>query len=233
MSVDLANVIAENIAARIDENWTVPRVSRRLQYAARLSDVRNSTIPSLWRPGLLSWQTDSPLRLSLKKAAIRAIHEYSERNERGRLTRRRGSLMLSGDTGTGKSHLACAILRGCILRRLDCCFINWSEYVLTYRQTWNGRSEVLDDVLELEALYRDADLAVLDEVGGVGDGKHSDHESTLLYNLLRTRLERGVPTIYTTNLTPDELNRLGGAAGKVARRVMESTQICYVREKKC
>jgi DNA replication protein DnaC len=102
-------------------------------------------------------------------------------------------LIFSGMPGTGKSHLAAAILQAVMAGR-DVFYVTCLDLIRTVRETWRKDAERSErQVLrELERL----DLLVIDEMG-VQYG--TDGEQTILFDVLDRRYREVRPTILLTN----------------------------------
>ena len=110
------------------------------------------------------------------------------------------SLILCGKTGTGKTHLSCAVLRALAFEHGVC-----GKYCTAYRAVQEIRASYKSsDVTELQVLkeFVRPDLLVLDEIG-VQYG--TDSEQLLLFSLLNGRYEELKPTIVISNLSLDEV----------------------------
>jgi DNA replication protein DnaC len=114
------------------------------------------------------------------------------------------SLLFLGGTGLGKTHLSTAVARTVIARGYDV-FYNSAVGMISdfeFRRFGNGvaQSEV-DDT----ARYTACDLLIIDDLG-----TEVVNQFTLscLYHVLNTRLNLGLPTLISTNLTADELRRV-------------------------
>lgn len=121
---------------------------------------------------------------------------------------RRGFLLLLGDLGTGKTHLAVAILRGF----KSGLFIKQSELLRRLRATYRDKAAV-DPVDEAQ----DAACLVLDEVGLSPGGRD---ELPMLHDILDHRHGNQKPTIITGNVAFDELSQIIGE--RMADRLRES-----------
>lgn len=103
------------------------------------------------------------------------------------------SLVFSGRPGTGKSHLALAILQG-IMPRYIGRYVTCMDVIREVRSTWRkdsekGEAEILKDLC-------DQPLLVIDEIG-MQYG--SDGEQTILFDVLDLRYREMRPTILITN----------------------------------
>ncbi len=101
-------------------------------------------------------------------------------------------LFLYGTTGTGKTHLACAVLRRLAEQGIDG----------AYAMTWQIVRAVKSADFKKDPLkpFIDVSILVLDEVG-VQSG--SRFEETVLYPLIDSRVGMRRPTIFISNVQPD------------------------------
>lgn len=104
-------------------------------------------------------------------------------------------LLFIGAPGTGKTHLAAAVLLELIRRyRVRGRFVDFTSLVHRIQSTFDPSSpeskhDVLDPVIE-------APLLVLDELGAQ---KPTAFVNDVLYLILNTRYTRRLPTLFTTN----------------------------------
>lgn len=113
-------------------------------------------------------------------------------------------LVFAGGPGTGKSHLACAVLQSILPRRVGV-YTTVMGLVRAVRDTWRRdsdrtESQVLGDIGAI-------DLLVIDEMG-VQYG--TDGEKTILFEVLDRRYQDRRPTIILTNLKAAALQELVG-----------------------
>lgn len=118
-------------------------------------------------------------------------------------------LVFSGQPGTGKSHLAAAILQSIMPQRVGL-YVTCMGLIRMVRNTWRRTSEQSEaDVLEM---LSSVPLLVVDEVG-VQYG--TDGEQTVLFEVLDQRYQDLMPTILITNQDKD------GFKGYVGERVFD------------
>ncbi|MEM9388725.1 MAG: ATP-binding protein [Pseudomonadota bacterium] len=102
-------------------------------------------------------------------------------------------LLLTGGTGTGKTHLACRIARHCILpHRRSAMYITAMDAVRRFRDSWStdeSEGQVLRKFVEREML-------VLDEVGVQ---RATDDERLMLCEIIDARYRERRSTIVASN----------------------------------
>ena len=144
-----------------------------------------------------------------QRKAGKLAEEYLERFTQGKVS---DPLFLLGTVGTGKTHLAIAIL----IKLLTDEIIRSGKYTTTMKMLRDIRSSYNhgSDRTEQQIInsYTNVDLLVLDEVG-VQYG--TDGEKLLIYEVLNGRYEEMKPTVIIANLPYPELEAYMG------KRVMD------------
>jgi DNA replication protein DnaC len=102
-------------------------------------------------------------------------------------------LILSGMPGTGKSHIAAAILQGILPRHVGM-YTTCMSAIRAVRETWRKDSERSER--EVLNLLGGVPLLVLDEIG-VQYG--TDGEQTIIFDILDRRYRDMLPSILLTN----------------------------------
>ena len=123
-------------------------------------------------------------------------------------------LLLVGGEGTGKTHVAIAILREILAKGFRGLYWNVPELFLELRRTM-GTSTDLDEAAILDEAV-ETDLLVLDDLGAE---KVSEYVMDRLYVLINGRYESDLPTIITTNRTLEELRAQLGP--RIVSRISE------------
>lgn len=164
--------------------------AREVETDPQTRALLNAGIPAKFRQAALeNYHTDEPGQERALKIARRYVDGFEERRAVG------GSLLFSGETGTGKTHLACAVLQAV----LDA---GWS---VRYTDAWALTQEVKatftrghhESEAQAMARYITPDLLVIDEIG-VQYG--SDTEKAILHRVLDQRYLAQRPGIVIGNL---------------------------------
>lgn len=131
---------------------------------------------------------------------VKAAQAYAEKPD--------GNLVFIGGTGTGKTHLACAIVRELARTgKPDVLVKSVPDLLLEIRRTFDRRTdgdhegETEADVTDRYSSYR---FLVLDDLGAE---KVSEYSTSALYLIIDRRIRDAIPTIVTTNLTLEEIER--------------------------
>lgn len=157
---------------------------------------------------LASYVADTPDKTKVRDAMARFSATFADQLARGT------SVVLSGNPGTGKSHLAIGVLQEVMARGWTGMYLSVMDMVRMVRDTWRrdsprSETEVLDILAGL-------DLLVLDEVG-VQYG--TDGEQVILFSVLDRRYRDARPTILLTNLASDDF--AGFVGPRIADRLRE------------
>jgi DNA replication protein DnaC len=125
-------------------------------------------------------------------------------------------LLLQGSAGTGKTHLAAAIVRARIEAGRRATFQRSADLYAALRETYRGQGS--EETIFRE--YVESSLVVLDDLGA---GSLSDYERRATLEVLDRRLIHLRPTVVTTNLSLSELEaRLDD---RVASRLSSLTRL--------
>ncbi len=111
-------------------------------------------------------------------------------------------LMFLGTWGNGKSHLAAAIVHAVKAQGHTAVFASVPEVLSRIRATYND--EARETEAQLMFGLREAKLTVLDDLGAE---KKSKWTLEKVYELIDARYRARRPTIVTSNLTPEELEK--------------------------
>ncbi len=116
-------------------------------------------------------------------------------------------LVLFGASGTGKTHLACGIVRHVTEKGGTACYATLQDAIGRIRATYAKDSEVSEESV-LKALCS-VDMLVLDELGRQSD---SVHEREMLFRILNRRYSDLRPTVLVSNLDRPKLIPFLGTA---------------------
>ncbi|OFC91932.1 primosomal protein DnaI [Bacillus thuringiensis] len=131
------------------------------------------------------------------KVAVKYVKTFKEWNGE--------SLMLWGEPGNGKTHLAAAIVNELSKKGYIVVFQSVPELLQRIRSTFN--SENKENETEIMRALLECDLLILDDIGAE---KTTEWVEEKLFNIIDGRYRKELPTLYTSNLEPKELkNQVG------------------------
>jgi len=165
-----------------DEKRRQARIEQRIQAAGIPNGFRDRTLDN--------YEATTPEQ----KHALTVAREFAANFYRDHLPH--GTvLVFGGNPGTGKSHLALAILQQ-VMKRHTGMYLDAMSLIRRVRATWRRDSpETEDDVIT--TLGEQLDLLAIDEIG-VQRG--TDDEQAIMFDVLNRRYRENRPTIILTNL---------------------------------
>lgn len=113
------------------------------------------------------------------------------------------SFLFCGNTGTGKTHLACAIANNVMRKGYTALYISSLNYISKIKTAWATGSEQSEDAL-IES-FVGFDLLIFDELG---KGELSVKEKGMIFRLIDRRYEECRPTIGISKHSKDALKKL-------------------------
>ena len=133
----------------------------------------------------------------LKRAGDRVL-EIRERGE---------NALVWGPPGTGKTQAAVLILKAALRARLTARIDNLGRLAMDIRAGYDGAGPTEAAAVKI---LSEADILVLDDIGA-GETGSAKLEQRVLYLVTEARQNQGLPTVLTTNLTPEKLGQAIGS----------------------
>ena len=143
---------------------------------------------------VFDYYADDQRTLELMRANYEIMRRYAEAFGDGECR----NLLLMGGTGLGKTHLSSAVAKVIIERGYDVLYESAPNIFSHFEQerfVKEGEERVSDR-------YFGAELLIIDDLGTETVTQYS---VSCLYNLINTRINKGLSTIISTNLTPEGL----------------------------
>ena len=120
---------------------------------------------------------------------MKQVYEFCK-NYAERFTPANKSLLMLGNAGLGKTHLACSIASVCMEKGYTIMYASSQSLFNKVEQARYSGEDIISDILT-------CDLFILDDLGAENMTSYS---LSVLYNIVNTRMITGKPCIYTTNI---------------------------------
>ena len=114
------------------------------------------------------------------------------------------NLLFLGGTGLGKTHLSTAIAKTVIENGFDVVYDTVSNILADFEEERFSRSYRSEEGESLTEKYLTCDLLIIDDLGTELTNQFT---VSILYNLLNTRINRGLSTIISTNLPHEDIRK--------------------------
>ena len=199
----LRNMTPEEMAAHDAE---IERQERQQAEREKLERYEKSGVPERYfNEALDTYKITNEMQATAAKAATNFLHAVKCGEFK--------SLVLIGSAGTGKTHLACAIIREAGGK-----YRTAPDIVEEMRRAKSFTAN--DTEADIIKYYGHVPLLVIDEIGR---GIAATDEKYMLYQILNARYNTRKPTVLISNFTKaDFLQYIGVAA---ADRLVESAEI--------
>lgn len=179
------------------EEWRENMRAARMQQTERMLD--QAAIPRRFMDRSFDvFHATTPEMRHAKSVAVDYATGFERHHADG------SGLVLLGKPGTGKSHLAAAILQH-VIPAYQAAYVTCGDLIRAVRATWGNRGELSET--QVLKRYASLDLLAIDEVG-VQNG--TDNEQHILFGILDARYRDMKPTIILSNLAPKGLEEVLG-----------------------
>lgn len=131
-------------------------------------------------------------------------------------------LLLQGEVGCGKTHLAAAAINLTLELGGDAMFLVVPEFLDQLRYSYRRENEGLDESELIARTYK-VPLLVLDDLGA---HNYSEWVCNKLFTIVNHRYNRGLPCLITSNLDLKQLDDTIG--GRTASRIVEMCRIFHI-----
>jgi DNA replication protein DnaC len=111
------------------------------------------------------------------------------------------NILISGNAGSGKTHLACAYMSVKLWHGENCIFITTAEVLMDIRASFKDDSKITEE--ELIENFINIDILFLDDIG---IEKTTEWVLQTLYLIIDGRYSEKKQTVFTSNLSPKEIS---------------------------
>lgn len=115
----------------------------------------------------------------------------------------RGLMLWSATPGTGKSLMATIVLKKVLLLGYDGYFTTFTDMLDIYQTTWRDT----DQKRWFDRKVRNVSFLVIDDIGKEGQQRSIDMKGSMADSVIRARNAAALPTIITTNFSPEEVDQ--------------------------
>ena len=160
---------------------------------------------------------------SNNKKMYQSLKEYSEKLANS--VEQKG-LILVGNNGVGKTHLACSIANELIKNGIPIIYGTLINLLAELKNTYDVYNNISE--MEIIKLYEKVDLLIIDDLG---KEKPSEWGLEKLFTIINSRYENNLPVIITTNYDQNSLiNRLSinGEIETAKSIISRLYEMCYL-----
>lgn len=192
-----------------------------MREALTLAGIENSGFASLIKEQSfenfsLDYYSKNPKHLEIMKRNLDFLTHYADAFD----AKSSQSILLMGGTGLGKTHLSSALARRVIEKGNDVFYTGAIDLFSQFEtQRFKSYSNEPNEFIER---YFECDLLIIDDLGTEMINQFS---VSTLYNLLNDRLSRRKPTIISTNLSTDDIQKK--YTDRITSRMLGEYQVLF------
>ena len=171
----------------------------------------------------LNYKFDNFETNNSNKKVFDNLKNYSEKLVNG--IEKKG-LILVGNNGVGKTHLACSIANKLIENGIPVIYGTLINLLAELRNSYDTENNISE--MEIIKLYENVDLLIIDDLG---KEKPSEWGLEKLFTIINSRYENNLPVIITTNYNQNSLLKRLSLNGEIetARSIISRLyEMCYL-----
>jgi DNA replication protein DnaC len=159
-----------------------------------------------------SYEADTDKKRAVLEACKNYAKSFPTNLDRG------ANLLMLGNPGTGKNHLATAVFRNVVLQGYTVLKVTAAQYLDEFWKIgFDGREDWLVGLGKI-------DLLMIDEIGRASDGKAA---GDAFFRLINARYDAQKPTVVASNLDAKQLEQLMGIAAYDRLKQGGSTRLTF------
>lgn len=171
----------------------------------------------------LNYKFDNFSSNTSNKKVLDNLKNYSEKLVNG--IEKKG-LVLVGNNGVGKTHLACSIANKLIENGTPVIYGTLINLLAELRNSYDTDNNISE--MEIIKLYENVDLLIIDDLG---KEKPSEWGLEKLFTIINSRYENNLPVIITTNYNQNSLTErlsLNGEIETAKSIISRLYEMCYL-----
>lgn len=160
---------------------------------------------------------------SNNKKVFQSLKDYSKKLVN---SKERKGLILVGNNGVGKTHLACSIANELIKNGMPIIYGTLINLLAELRNSYDADNNISE--MEIIKLYEKVDLLIIDDLG---KEKPSEWGLEKLFTIINSRYENNLPVIITTNYNQNSLAErlsLNGEIETAKSIISRLYEMCYL-----
>lgn len=180
------------------------RLNSNSSEADRIITLRRdvASIPRrYWSADIRTWEPVYPEMKSVAQVVNDYCSSFEIVIEQGQ------GLIFTGNPGTGKTHVACAIANHVLSKGGTALYTTATDFLIRLRNTYKKDSD--ESERQVYEAFQSPDLLVVDEIGR---SQETEHSVSSIFHMIDKRYRELRPTILVTNMDRDRAKAFLGEA---------------------
>lgn len=199
------------MAEKVDDRRLAIEKQYGMSKTKVLGFISRACVPPLYRNASFeNFFTNGNIKAERLKTSLEAIvgNFYAAVNNGFR------GMMFIGHTGTGKTHLGCAMINSLVMNGIESRYVSMPAFTREFKAScnnWNARTQMIENLVLPEFL-------MIDEIDLHGD---TNEDYQVLYEIINRRYESGSVTLATSNRDINTINR--DLHERITERILNGT----------